>query len=103
MKLKFFPPFKDEGEVIASWGEARLISTWTGKLNCVGAQIRTGQRRRSGFLCFGMRRWWVVVLGGGVEIVVDVDCQEITVGAIVAREEQQNHQHDNGAAGSGGG
>jgi hypothetical protein len=25
MKLKFFPPFKDKGEVMASWGEARLI------------------------------------------------------------------------------
>ncbi len=25
MKLKFFPPFRDEGELIASWGEARLI------------------------------------------------------------------------------
>jgi hypothetical protein len=25
MKLKFFPPFKDEGEVVASWGEAQLI------------------------------------------------------------------------------
>jgi hypothetical protein len=25
MKMKFFPPFKDEGEVIASWGQAQLI------------------------------------------------------------------------------
>jgi hypothetical protein len=25
MKLKFFPPFRDEREVMASWGEARLI------------------------------------------------------------------------------
>jgi hypothetical protein len=32
MKLKFFPPFKDEGEVVASWGEARLIRYLDGKL-----------------------------------------------------------------------
>ena len=32
MKLKFFPPFKDEGEVMASWGEARLIKYLDGKL-----------------------------------------------------------------------
>jgi hypothetical protein len=25
MKMKFFPPFKDEGEVMARWGEAQLI------------------------------------------------------------------------------
>jgi hypothetical protein len=25
MKMKFFPPFKCEGEVVASWGEAQLI------------------------------------------------------------------------------
>lgn len=32
MKMKFFPPFKDEGEVMASWGEARLIEYLDGKL-----------------------------------------------------------------------
>jgi hypothetical protein len=25
MKMKLFPPFRDEGELIASWGEARLV------------------------------------------------------------------------------
>jgi hypothetical protein len=25
MKLKFFAPFVDEGEVVAAWGEAQLI------------------------------------------------------------------------------
>jgi hypothetical protein len=25
MKMKFFPPFHDEGEVVASWGQAQLI------------------------------------------------------------------------------
>ena len=28
----FYPPFKDEGELIASWGEARLIKYLDGKL-----------------------------------------------------------------------
>jgi hypothetical protein len=28
----FYPPFKDEGEVIASWDEARLIKYLDGKL-----------------------------------------------------------------------
>ncbi len=32
MKMKFFPPFKDEGEVIASWGDAQLIKYLDGKL-----------------------------------------------------------------------
>jgi hypothetical protein len=31
-KSEFFPPFKDEGEVTASWGEARLIKYLDGKL-----------------------------------------------------------------------
>jgi hypothetical protein len=32
MKMKFFPPFKDEDEVMASWGEAQLIKYLEGKL-----------------------------------------------------------------------
>jgi len=28
----FYPPFKDEGELIASWDEARLIKYLDGKL-----------------------------------------------------------------------
>ena len=31
-KSEYFPPFKDEGEVMASWGEARLIKYLDGKL-----------------------------------------------------------------------
>ena len=29
---EFFPPFKDEGEVTAAWGEARWIKYLDGKL-----------------------------------------------------------------------
>jgi hypothetical protein len=31
-KSEYFRPFKDEGEVTASWGEARLIKYLDGKL-----------------------------------------------------------------------
>ena len=31
MKVKFFPPFKDEGEVVASWGQAQLVKYLDGK------------------------------------------------------------------------
>jgi hypothetical protein len=36
MKMKFLSPFKDEGEVIASWGEAQLIKYLDGKLGLKG-------------------------------------------------------------------
>ena len=36
MKLKFFPPSKDEGEVVASWGEAQLIKYLDGKTELRG-------------------------------------------------------------------
>jgi hypothetical protein len=32
MKLKLFPLFKDEGEVVAGWGEAQLIKYLDGKV-----------------------------------------------------------------------
>jgi hypothetical protein len=31
-KSEYYPPFKDEGEVMDSWGEARLIEYLDGKL-----------------------------------------------------------------------
>jgi hypothetical protein len=36
LKPKFFPPFKDEGEVVASCGEAQLIKYVDGKLRLKG-------------------------------------------------------------------
>jgi hypothetical protein len=36
IKMKFYPPFKDEGELIASWGEARLIRYLDGKTELKG-------------------------------------------------------------------
>jgi hypothetical protein len=34
--MKFFPPYKDEGETLASFGEARLIKFLDGKLELKG-------------------------------------------------------------------
>jgi hypothetical protein len=36
MKMKFFPPYKDEGEVVASWGQAHLIKYLDGKTELRG-------------------------------------------------------------------
>jgi hypothetical protein len=36
MKMKFYPPFRDEGELIASWGDARLIKFLDGKYELRG-------------------------------------------------------------------
>jgi hypothetical protein len=36
MKMKFFPPFKDEGEVVAAWGQAQLIKYLDGKTELKG-------------------------------------------------------------------
>ena len=36
VKLKFFPPYKDEGEVVAAWGQAQLIKYLDGKLELKG-------------------------------------------------------------------
>ncbi len=36
MNVKFFPPFKDEGEVVAAWGQAQLIKFLDGRLELRG-------------------------------------------------------------------
>ena len=50
-KSEFYPPFRDEGEVMASWGEARLIEYLDGKLVLKGDRKKTGLLPESGFLC----------------------------------------------------
>jgi hypothetical protein len=35
-KSEYYPPFKDEGEVMASWGEARLVKYLDGKTELRG-------------------------------------------------------------------
>ncbi len=39
MKMKFFPPYKDEGEVVAAWGEAQLIRYLNGR-----SELRGGSK-----------------------------------------------------------
>jgi hypothetical protein len=34
--VKFFPPFKDEGEVVAAWGQAQLIKYLDGETELKG-------------------------------------------------------------------
>jgi hypothetical protein len=36
MRMKFFPPYTDEGEVVAYFGQARLIKFLDGKLELRG-------------------------------------------------------------------
>lgn len=36
MKSRFFPPFKDEGEVVAAWSQAQLIRYLDGKTELRG-------------------------------------------------------------------
>ena len=66
-----------------------MIKYLDGKRNCVGAQIKTGPRRRSGGRFWGRKRWWVRVMGGGVEIVVDVPGQEPKVESDMAELRMQ--------------
>jgi hypothetical protein len=54
MKMTFFPPFKDEGEVVAAWGEAQLIKYLDGKLELKGGSKEDRIEARewiSMFLC----------------------------------------------------
>jgi hypothetical protein len=59
MKLKFFPPFKDEGEVMASWGEARLIKYLDGKTELRGGSDQDRAEAREWMALF----WHEVVVG----------------------------------------
>ena len=38
-KSEYFPPFKDEGEVVASWGDAQLIKYLNGR-----SELRGGSK-----------------------------------------------------------
>ena len=57
MNQNFFPNHKDEGEVIAVSGEAKLIKHWEASSNSKADRRRRGGKRGNGCRCFGMRRW----------------------------------------------
>jgi hypothetical protein len=61
MKLKFFPPFKDEGELIASWGEAQLIKYLDGKVELRGGSKEDRLAAREWISLF----WHEAVVGDG--------------------------------------
>lgn len=44
--MKFFPPYKDEGEIVASWGQAKLVRYLDGKLELKGgSRAERGEAR----------------------------------------------------------
>jgi hypothetical protein len=61
MKLKFFRPFKNEGELIASWGEARLIKYLDGKTELKGGSDQDRAEAREWMSLF----WHEAVVGEG--------------------------------------
>ena len=60
MKLKFFPPFTDEGELIASWDEARLIKYLNGRTELRGGSDQDRAEAREWISMF----WHEAVVGG---------------------------------------
>ena len=61
MRTKFYPPFKDEGEVIASWGEAKLIRYLNGKSELRGGSEQDRAEAREWISLF----WHEAVVGDG--------------------------------------
>jgi hypothetical protein len=61
MKLKFFPLFKDEGEVVASWGEAQLIRYLNGRTELRGGSKEDQAEVREWISLF----WHEAVVGDG--------------------------------------
>ena len=59
MKLKFFPPFRDEGEVVAGWGEAQLIKYLDGKTELRGGSEQERAEAREWMMLF----WHEAVVG----------------------------------------
>jgi hypothetical protein len=62
-KSEYYPPFKDEGEVMARWGEAQLIRYLDGK-----TELRGGSEQERAEAKEWMSLFWheaVVRAGGG--------------------------------------
>jgi hypothetical protein len=56
-KSEYFPPFKDEGEVMASWGEAQLIKYLNGR-----TELRGGSKEDR----IAVREWISMFLNNAV-------------------------------------
>ena len=61
MRMKFFPPFRDEGEVVAMWGKAQLIRYLDGKCELRGGTEKDRAEAREWMSLF----WHEVVVGDG--------------------------------------
>ena len=61
MKMRFFPPFKDEGEVVAAWGQAQLIKYLDGKVELRGGSDQDRAEAREWISLF----WHEAVVGDG--------------------------------------
>ena len=59
MKMKLFPLFRDEGEVVASWGEAQLIKYLDGKTELRGGSDQDRAEAREWISLF----WHEAVVG----------------------------------------
>jgi hypothetical protein len=60
-KSEYYPPFKDEGEVVASWGEARLIKYLDGRVELKGGSKEDRLAAREWISLF----WHEAVVGDG--------------------------------------
>ena len=63
MKRKFFPPYRDEGEVMAAWGEAQLIRYLDGKTELRGGSKEDRLAAKEWISLF----WHEAVVGNGSE------------------------------------
>ena len=61
MKMKFFPPFRDEAEVVAAWGRAELIRYLDGKTELRGGSPQDRAEAKEWMSMF----WREVVVGDG--------------------------------------
>jgi hypothetical protein len=61
MKLKFFPLFRDEGEVVASWGDAQLIKYLDGRTELRGGSDQDRAEAREWMSLF----WHEAVVSDG--------------------------------------
>ena len=57
--MKFFPPFLDQGEVIAAWGQAQLIKYLNGEAELKGGSKEDRAEAREWISLF----WHEAVLG----------------------------------------
>ena len=61
MKMRFYPPFTDEGEVVAAWGQAQLIRYRDGKTELRGGSEQERAEAREWMSMF----WHEAVVGDG--------------------------------------